>query len=442
MCINDALKMLHCGLRAVDPYYAVQQILHLNGSTLFIKPPGTTPYQIALNRYKRIFIIGAGKATSPMAKSAEEILGPFLYSGIIIVPYDHSVILRKVETFEASHPIPDRNSVNATRMVIKLLQTCNSRDLVICLLSGGGSSLLVSPISKLRLRQLINVSRKMLYNGAKIEEINTLRKHLSTVKGGQLMSYAYPASVISFIVSDVVGDPLDTISSGPTVPDETTFHDAASILKKYHIKNRTVKNIIKSGVMGRIPETPKFDDPIFKNAKNHIVCSNRTMLNAAKKAAENDGYNTVIFSDRIQGESKEIAKMFVEKAHRIRSHNSDSKRPACIISGGESTVTVKGRGLGGRNQEMALAFAVAMHESGLKDVTFLSCGSDGIDGPTSAAGAIVTDRTIHRAMQSKIDAQNYLNNNDSYHFFEKCGGHIKTGPTLTNVMDIQIMIVK
>jgi glycerate-2-kinase len=328
--------------------------------------------------------------------------------------------------------------VAATRRIIDLLKGADERTLILCLISGGGSALLVEPYEGISLREKQKVTNLLLKSGATINELNTVRKHLSMVKGGRLAGIAYPASIISLIVSDVVGDSLDVIASGPTAPDSSTYSDALAVLGKCQLTDQMpakALSILERGARGEIPETPKEGDDIFTAVQNIVVASNRGALLAAKRKAEELGFQTSIISSTLQGEARDAARSL---AHRACT--AELNRPFCLLSGGETTVTVRGSGLGGRNTELALAFALEIEgESG---VTLLSAGTDGTDGPTDAAGAVVDSHTIGRARTINLDAKAYLDSNDSYSFFHKTGELLITGPTGTNVMDIQIILVE
>jgi glycerate-2-kinase len=298
--------------------------------------------------------------------------------------------------------------------------------------------LLVAPREGITLGDKQGLTDLLLKSGATINELNAVRKHLSMVKGGRLAQIAHPASIISLIVSDVIGDSLDVIASGPTAPDMSTYSDARAILEKYRLTHRVPKAILsmlEQGSQRKIAETPKQGDDIFENVQNIIVASNSTALAAAKAKAEELGFHTSIFSSTLQGEAREVARSL---AHHILAANLT--RPACALSGGETTVTVRGTGVGGRNTELALAFALEI--DGVDGVTLLAAGTDGTDGPTDAAGAVVDGRTITRAKSMQLDAPAYLNNNDSYAFFRKTNDLLVTGPTGTNVMDIQIIFAE
>jgi len=439
--IKDHKKTLEdiftAGVKAVDPERAVQKYVRRQGNQLFV---GDCSY--ILDTYRRIFLIGAGKGTAPMAKALEDILGERLTKGLIIVKYGHGIPLEKTQILEAAHPIPDDAGLRATEELLKLAQECTKEDLILCAFSGGGSALLPAPLFPITLDQKQATTRLLLECGATIDEINAIRKHLSRSKGGWLAKEAYPATIVSLLLSDVIGDRLDVIASGPTVPDESTYSDCIEIIDRYKISDRLPKSVTDyfiKGAAGSLPETPKPGDPVFSNVQNLIVGNNRKSLLAAQERALSLGYNTIILSSQIEGEAREVARVFGAIGKEISQANLPISPPACIIAGGETTVTIQGRGKGGRSQELALACAIAI--DGWEGISLLSAGTDGTDGPTDAAGAIVNGTTCKRARQTNLYPRDFLLANDSYTFFESLGGLLKTGPTRTNVMDIICMLV-
>ena len=337
--------------------------------------------------------------------------------------------------------LPDKNGLAGTGEIISLLKSADENTLVVCLISGGGSALLVAPHEDVLLEEKQQITDMLLKAGADINELNAVRKHISAVKGGRLAEIARPARIISLIVSDVIGDRLDVIASGPTAPDRTTYSDALNILVRYNLYDRSPRNIVKvleKGADGLIPETPKAGSKIFERVDNIIISSNRTALKAAVQKAEELGFQAEVLSSGLTGEAREVCKWLAKKAVEIKNANR-STLPYCLISGGETTVTVKGNGLGGRNMELALAFAIEI--DGIDGITLLSAGTDGTDGPTDAAGAIVDGKTVESARSTGLRPEVYLNNNDSYNFFKNIDGLLITGPTGTNVMDIQVIII-
>ena len=434
---KDALAIFQAGVKAVDPKNAVKRHLKRQDEMLSV---GNQTYD--LTDYKGVYVVGAGKASAAMAKAIEEILADRIKASAINVKYGHSVPLKIVHVNEAGHPVPDEAGLRGTQQIFQLLRQTGEKDLVICLISGGGSALLLRPAEGLNLENKQQATKLLLEVGATIHEINAVRKHISQVKGGQLAQLVYPSTLISLVLSDVIGDNLDSIASGPTVPDSSTFSDCLHILENYNIQQKipsAVYELLKRGVRGEIKETPRVDDPAFKRSQNVIIGSNILAVKAAKEKADELKYQSLILSSFIEGETRDVAKVHTAIAKEILSTGYPIARPACVISGGETTVTIRGKGLGGRNQEFALAAAIEI--DGLEGVVILSGGTDGTDGPTDAAGAIVDGATVHRAKTEGLDAEYHLRENDSYHFFKPLGDLLITGPTYTNVMDLRLVIV-
>lgn len=436
-CRDHLREIFWAGVRAADPAESVRRALRLEGDTLFVGRR-----KIQLRGVECVWAVGAGKAAAPMARAVEEILGDRLAGGRIVVKDGHLCGLDRVEPFEASHPVPDARGVEATRKLLELVDQAGPQDLVLCVLSGGGSALLVSPVESITLADKQATTQELLACGATIAEVNTVRKHLSQVKGGWLARRARPATVAALILSDVVGDPLDAIASGPTAPDPTTFADCLSILDRYGLARKLpspVLEVLLRGARGEIPETPKPDDPLFAGVVNEIVANNLGAMLAAARKAQELGYKTLILSARMEGETREVARVHGAVYREARATGHPIGPPACILSGGETTVTLKGSGTGGRNQEFALAVAIDIE--GEPSLCFLSAGSDGTDGPTDAAGAFCDGGTVSRARSLGMEPVQYLDRNDSYVFFEKLGDLFKTGPTNTNVMDLRICLI-
>lgn len=434
---HDALTIFQAGLKAVDPAEAVKRSVQCQNNVLEVSGDR---YNLA--RYRHVFVVGAGKASAQMALAVEELLSDRVHGGRVIVKYGHSAPLSKVEVIEAGHPVPDRNGLQGTAEIIQLLRTAETDDLILCLISGGGSALLSCPAPGLTLEDKQSMTHLLLNCGAKIQEINALRKHLSGIKGGRLARIAYPATVVSLILSDVIGDPIESIASGPSAPDPSTFADCLRIIEKYGIQQKipaSVKLFLEIGARGEVEETPKPRDPVFANVRNVIVGSNRLAMEAAKRKAEALGYHTIVLSGFIEGETRIIAAVHTAIAREIDGSGNPIPRPACVISGGETTVTIRGDGMGGRNQEFALAAALEIDR--LQGVVVLSGGTDGTDGPTDAAGAIADNSTLQRAKAGGLDAEQFLRRNDSYNFFKPLGDLLVTGPTLTNVMDLRLILL-
>jgi glycerate 2-kinase len=433
---KDALDIFQAGVQAVEPSAAVKRYCRREGNRLLVDQE-----VYDLGEFKRIYVIGAGKAGAPMAQAVEEILGDRISGGIINVKYGHLAELSRVKAIEAGHPVPDEAGLEGTRAILDLASRAEKVDLVICLISGGGSALLPLPAEGLSLQDKQDTTKVLLACGATIHEINSVRKHISMVKGGGLARAVYPATLISLILSDVVGDDLDVIASGPTVPDSSSFQNCMTIFDKYGIREKvpeTVLNHIRKGIEGEVPETPKPADPVFTRTQGVIVGSNLACMEAAEKKAHSLGYHTLMLSTMIEGETREVACVHAGIAKEVLKSGHPLSPPACVLSGGETTVTITGRGLGGRNQEFVLAAAMGL--SGWERIVVLSAGTDGTDGPTDAAGAVADSQTIQRAEALGLNPVDFLFNNDAYHFFEKLEDLVKTGPTNTNVMDLRIML--
>jgi glycerate 2-kinase len=427
---------------AVDPARKLKDTVRIEGNQLLIKTEEGSEKAFHLDGFKNIFLTGAGKASASMASAMEQILGDRITKGIITAKYGHILPLKRIEVIEAGHPIPDQRGFEGTKKIQSLLRASGPGDLVIFLLSGGGSALLPLPVEGITLEEKQRVTQLLLDCGADIGEINTIRKHISQMKGGWLARWAYPSTVIGFILSDVVGDPLDVIGSGPTVPDPSTYEDAYEILKKFDLMHRVAPSIQKHLFMGRegkVEETPKPGEPVFEKVHNMIIGSNILALRSAEREASSLGLHTVILSSSIVGDTREAARFHSAIAKEVLSSAHPLPRPACIISGGETTVMIKGSGLGGRNQEFALAAALEIQ--GFEKIVLLSGGTDGTDGPTDAAGAIADHTTVERARAMGLNPKAHLENNDAYPFFQRLGDLLITGPTHTNVMDVRILLV-
>lgn len=437
------MDIFKVALAAVDPYRAVIRALRIADEKLHA---GGSVYDLAV--FDRIIVVGAGKATARMAEAVEEVLGSSVTGGIIVVKYGHMGSLKILEQIEAGHPIPDEAGVRGTKRIIELVRSVDEKTLVICLLSGGGSALFVAPLPGITLEDKQLTTNLLLKAGADISELNTVRKHLSAVKGGRLAQAAYPATIVAMILSDVIEDKLDVIASGPTAPDSTTYTDADFVISKYGLKSALpprVTAFIEHGAAGQEQESAKSDDACFTRTRNVIVGGIAQALAAAREKAKGLGYVAEIITAELQGEAREAARTLARTALRMR----DSMIPGeqrCLLFGGETTVTVHGKGTGGRNQELALAFALEI--AGREGITLLAAGTDGTDGPTDAAGAVVDAHTVQMARVCGIHPETYLGNNDSYNFFIKLDSfnnpkhHVFTGPTGTNVMDLHIILIE
>lgn len=434
-----AHQLQQAALAAVNPAEAVYRFVSRMGDQILVADR-TYP----LREFDRVFLIGAGKAAMPMADAVSEVLRDRLSNGVIITKYQHAdrPLPDHVRVHEAGHPVPDRNSVEATRDLAELLRDVTPRDLIFCVISGGGSSLLTLPAAGITLADLQATTQLLLRAGATIHEINTLRKHLDMVKGGGLARLAQGAPIVALILSDVIGDDLSVIASGPTVPDPSTFADAWRIVEQYDLADQlpaAVHARLSHGASGEIADTPKPGNPLFDRVQTVIIGSNAQAAQAAEKAARQLKFNALLLTTQGQGEAREVAKVAAAVAREIARYNRPVPKPACVIMGGETTVTLKGRGLGGRNQEIALAAAIAIE--GLPDTLIAALGTDGTDGPTDAAGAVATGDTVRRARAIGLDAQARLADNDAYHFFQPLGDLIITGPTGTNVNDLLFILV-
>lgn len=430
---KHAASIFRAALRAADPREAVLRNIRVEGNSLIA---GNRRYD--LSRYRGIQVLGAGKASARMAAAVEKLLGKRIAGGLINVKYGHVAKLRRIRLNECGHPVPDEAGVRGAGEIASIAENASADDLVICVLSGGASALMPLPASPVTLADKQQTTKLLLESGANIHEINAVRKHISAIKGGQLAALAYPASVLSLILSDVIGNDLDVIGSGVTAPDSSTYADACAILERFGLLER-VPPSVRERLLNAPDETPKADHPAFMKTQNLIVGSNDLALNAAQKEAKRLGYRTLVLSSFIEGETRDVARVHAAIAKEIRHFRRPVKAPACIISGGETTVSIHGTGKGGRNQEFCLAAAPDI--AGMPGVVMMSGGTDGTDGPTDAAGAICDGRTIRRAQAAKLDARAYLANNDSYSFFESLGDLIKTGPTNTNVMDVRLVLV-
>jgi len=430
---RDALEIVEAGIRAANAGTAIRRTVRLERDKLRV---GKKSYE--LGRFDHVYVVGAGKASGAMAQALEASLGKRITSGFVSVKYAHKRPTRIIEQAEAGHPLPDANSLRNGKRILDIVARTTANDLIICLFSGGGSALLESLPADLTLKDLEKTTDLLcLRAGATINEVNTVRKHLSLIKGGQLARCAYPATVVSLILSDVVGDPLDIIASGPTVQDPTTFKEAYRILEKFDLLAKVpgaVVDYINKGVRGSVSETPK-SGVFFKNVQTLIIGSCRMAVDAALTQAKSLGYNSLILSTSIEGEAKEVAKVYAAIAKEIIERNLPIKRPACVLSGGEMTVTVKGNGKGGRNQEFILALALALR--GVGGWVAASVDTDGSDGVTDAAGAIANGLTI----KDRRLAESELERNNSYGVFKEKESLIFTGPTGTNVNDLRVLLI-
>lgn len=436
-----AMALVRAALDAVEPGRAVSSFVRRRGDLLIV---GDREYD--LKHYDHLFVVGGGKAGAPMACALSKILGDRLTAGWVNVKRGYVLDAPLPPTLtlcQAGHPIPDEAGQYGAERILELVRQAGADDLVFCLISGGGSALLPAPVPGITLSDLQVLTGALLRCGATINEINALRKHCSQLHGGGLARAAAPATVIALILSDVVGNPLDVIASGPTAPDPSTFEDAYAVLKKYDLLDQIPSNItghILAGRQGRVAETPKPDDPLFARVHNLIVGSNALAARAAQAQAEALGFNTLILSTHIEGEAREVGRVMAGIAKSLVSEGWPLPLPACLIAGGETTVTLRGDGLGGRNQELALAAALSL--DGWAGITLVTLATDGGDGPTDAAGAMVDGETVRRAAVLGLSASDFLMRNDAYHFFDALGDLIRTGPTNTNVNDLLFILAE
>lgn len=438
-----ARQLQQAALAAVEPAAAVRRYVHRTGDTLVV---ADHPYD--LRGYERVFVVGGGKAAVPIAAATAQVLEDRLTAGVIVTKYGHAIHkspIPNLQIIEAGHPVPDENSVRGAQAIADCAAQATERDLVLCLISGGASALLTLPVPGLTLTDLQSLTDALLRSGATINELNTVRKHWSRIKGGNLARLVAPATLITLILSDVVGDPLDVIGSGPTVPDPTTVTDARRVLERYSENPESPGETLWFGLQ----ETPKPGDPIFARVHNVIVGSNRLAALAAVRKANQLGFNTLLLSTYVEGEAREVAEVAAALAKGIRAHGDPIPPPACLVWGGETTVTVRGPGKGGRNQELALAAALAL--DGWPGVLLMALATDGSDGPTDGAGAVITGNTVTRACALGLDAQTALETSDSYTFFDTLDNRsdkrthpslLRTGPTGTNVNDLLFVLVE
>ncbi len=433
-----AQEMIQSALKAVDPYKLIRRRVRLEDTILSFN--GT---QINLASFENIYVLGIGKAAAFMAAAFEDILEIQLSGGAVIIKYGHGTRLKKIKLFEAGHPVPDKNTLYATNQLLQIAESASENDLVIFLVSGGGSALFEFLPDSIHLEHLAAFNEQLLSCGASIEEINVLRKHISLVKGGRFAGIVHPARLESFILSDVIGDAPENIASGPTTPDSSTFSDVRKILIRYRLAETLPEPILsfyKKGLQGRKSETPKKGNVLFKKVHNFIIGNNSLALENLKKRAERAGYKTWLMTKPVQGDIHEVADFWVNKITETMAKKKTEFGKICIIAGGEPTVTLTGDGLGGRNQELVLAVLQQLKHI-RQPFYFCSVGTDGTDGPTDAAGAWIDQNSFKRSEKIGLDIDDFLNRNDSYHFFEQTGNLIKTGPTGTNVMDMMFCLL-
>ncbi len=431
-------RVLEAALAAVDPYACVRQHVQRVGDHIRC---GGRIFNVA--QMDHVYVVGFGKAAAPMAQAIEDILGDRITDGLVIVKEGHALPLQRIRVWEAAHPVPDARGVEGARQIVALVERATASDLVIVLISGGGSALFTLPAEGLTLADIQATTDLLLKAGATINEMNAVRKHCSAVKGGHLARRIAPAMAVGLILSDVVGNPLDVIASGPLSPDPTTFDDAWAVLEKYGLVDRVPKAVrahLEAGRRGKVPETPKPEDPVFERVHLLIVGDNARAAEAAAREALALGYNAEVFSTFVEGEAREVARVVAALGKEVVRYRRPLSPPACLILGGETTVTVRGTGTGGRNQELALAAAIAL--DGWPAITVAALGTDGTDGPTDAAGGMVDGLTVTRARSLGLDPYAHLANNDAYPLLATVHDLIKTGPTRTNVNDLICIFVE
>ena len=428
------LELLEAALVAANPSKMVFNVLQVKGSQLrFFN------HRINLDTTNGIYLVGAGKATGRMTEAAEEILGNHITDGIIIVPphTTQEYLLDRVQIREGGHPLPTNSSISATKQIMTLIEHSPKDALILSLFSGGGSALFTLPATNITLKDLQHTTTLLLQSGVPIAGINTLRKHLSQVKGGQFALQVHPRHHWILLISDVPGDKLDMIASGPTLPDPTTFHSASNILAEYQLWEKIPKRVrehIQAGLDGTVPETPKLDHPVFERTVNQLIGSNPDACKAALKSAQQRGFKTRILTTDCQGEARQVGEQLGALAQRLTSE----KDSQVVIVGSETTVTVRHPGKGGRNTELlAATLPFLQHHEGL---VIASLATDGIDGPTQYAGAIADNHSYTRAQSLNIHPEVMLEQNETYTLFEALNDHIFTGPTHTNVRDITIIL--
>jgi glycerate 2-kinase len=448
---KDALGIFHAGVSAADPYRAVKNCLVTDNGHLEIRLNTTGNALPRTGRWPKVHLIAFGKGACLMAKAALEIIPESLLAGpgLAVTNYENVVPLAGLEVIGAAHPLPDESGLKAAKRIAERVKAAQAGELVLFLISGGGSALIPYPVEGISLPEKCKTTALLLASGAGIQEINCVRKHLSRLKGGGLAQMAYPADVHALVLSDVLGDDLSSIASGPTVADSSTFAEAIAVFQKRHLWRQVpsaVRDYLERGLKKHAPETPKPGDKLFEHSACTLIGSNRISLNRAVQTAQERGYEAIIYSDHFCGIAREAAKELAIAANNHIKKMTASKapvhKPLALLAGGETTVLVKGNGRGGRNQEMALAFALAAEQIQLPGRwAFLSGGTDGRDGPTDSAGGLVDPLTLKRMIAAGVDPVGYLDNNDSHAALEASEDLLDTGATGTNVADLQVLLI-
>ncbi|NIP30773.1 MAG: DUF4147 domain-containing protein [Candidatus Dadabacteria bacterium] len=434
---KHAKQLFNQAIKEVDPKKCILEHVSVKKNTLIIDQK-----KYKLTDYKSIYVVAFGKAAPAMANAIEELLGDLITEGVVVSNTESEFKFKKMDFELSSHPIPDKKSVLAAEKVIKLIDKSTEDDLVIFLISGGGSSILALPSKGLTIYDIRKVTESLMLSGVDTYGLNTVRKKMSQIKGGGLLKRALPSQVATLILSDVVGDKLEFIASGPTVPDTTTFKDAWRVIEALELEHKIPPKVVVHLENGRKNQTPpllsseELDD---ERVQTLIVGNNHKAISAIQHMAKELGYNTLVLSSQISGEAREVAKVLAGITFDIQRFDIPTNKPACLIYGGETTVNVVGKGKGGRNTETALSFCFEI--IGKDKIVGLFAGTDGIDGPTDAAGAICDGQSRLNARKIDVSARDHLANNNSYSFFEKTGELIKTGSTGTNVMDIGIVLI-
>ena len=434
---RHAVQILGAAVAAADPLAAVHRAVRRDGDRLIIAGRG---YHFAAST--GLYVVGAGKASARMAAALESVAGDRITAGVATTKYGYVEPLRIVDLVEAGHPLPDQAGLTGARRIVDLVRQAGAGDLVVVLISGGGSALLPMPADGIGLDEKIATTDLLLRSGATINDVNTVRKHLSLIKGGWLARHASPAAVVTLILSDVLGNPLDVIASGPTVPDPTTFGDALAVVDRFDLRERlpaAARQYLEQGATGEVPETPKPGDPDFVGTQTAVIGDIAGAAAAAAERAQALGYHTDLRDTNVQGEAREVGARFGQTIREMRASVAGAQRPTCVVMGGETTVTVRGRGRGGRNQELALGASGSL--AGLPQTLVAACGTDGTDGPTDAAGAVVDGTTLARAKARGLDQAQALADNDTYAFFEALDDLIMSGPTNTNVNDLWLGLI-
>jgi glycerate 2-kinase len=424
-----AAAIWRAAVAAGDVAPLLQRHLHLSSHRL-----SAGPLALDLDGVRRVLVLGAGKAGALMARGVEAMLGSRVSAGFVVVKDGYRLPTARIEVAEAGHPVPDGRGLAASARLLALAESASADDLVLFLVSGGGSALTPAPAPPVTLEEKQAVTQLLLAGGATINELNAVRKHLSRFKGGLLARAASPATILTLALSDVIGDPLDVIASGPTAPDSTSYAEALAVLERRGVTDRTPRSVLerlRAGAGGEIPETPKRGDPVFERVTNLVIGNNALVVDAAAAEAARLGYRPHVLTRSLQGEARDVARELLARARAMPG-------PACLIAGGETTVTVRGSGRGGRCQEFGLAAALQLEEG--EDLVVLAAGTDGTDGPTDAAGGIVDGGTVARARTAGLDAARALADNDAHAVLTAVGDSVVTGPTNTNLLDLYLIV--